>query len=195
MGLDSVELLMLVEKHFSISIPDAEAEKAYTIGKLVDCVAKILNVTAYDFSLRENTFASIKKEILDLKSYQLPFKITDKVSNSLDVEDKDLIIDLENRIGLKFPGIDTSATNTNSLLLKLKHWFNTTASISFEQITWKKYVDIMLAENLYNLSKPLAYTSKYEIYIAIMRITVDKIGIDYEEIGIGKSFTDDLGVD
>ena len=41
MGLDSVELIMEVEKHFSISIPDPEAEKAYSVGKLVDCVSKI----------------------------------------------------------------------------------------------------------------------------------------------------------
>jgi len=42
---------------------------------------------------------------------------------------------------------------------------------------------------------PTEYKSKYEIYIAITKITVDKIGVDYSEMGIEKSFTDDLGVD
>jgi len=42
---------------------------------------------------------------------------------------------------------------------------------------------------------PNEYKSKYEIYLAIMRITVDKIGVNYSEIGIEKSFADDLGVD
>ena len=41
MGLDSVELIMDVEKHFSTSIPYPEAEKSYTLGKLIDCVSKI----------------------------------------------------------------------------------------------------------------------------------------------------------
>lgn len=53
MGLDSVELLMEVEKHFSISIPDRKAEKAYTVGLLVDFIADILNVAGYNFTLRE----------------------------------------------------------------------------------------------------------------------------------------------
>ena len=34
MGLDSVELVMAVEKHFGISIPDGEASKLVTVGKL-----------------------------------------------------------------------------------------------------------------------------------------------------------------
>lgn len=41
MGLDSVELIMDVEKHFSISISDPEAEKAHPAGQLIDCVSKI----------------------------------------------------------------------------------------------------------------------------------------------------------
>jgi len=46
-----------------------------------------------------------------------------------------------------------------------------------------------------NFEGILPCQSKYEIYLAIMKITVHKVGVDYEEIGIEKSFTDDLGVD
>jgi acyl carrier protein len=38
MGLDSVELVMKVEKHFDISIPDEDAEKLYTVGLLHEYV-------------------------------------------------------------------------------------------------------------------------------------------------------------
>jgi acyl carrier protein len=34
MGLDSVELVMAVEEHFGISIPDDEASQLVTVGKL-----------------------------------------------------------------------------------------------------------------------------------------------------------------
>lgn len=34
MGLDAVELVMKVEKHFGIDIPDAQAEKLETVGLL-----------------------------------------------------------------------------------------------------------------------------------------------------------------
>ena len=33
MGLDSIELVMEIENYFGIQIPDAEAEKIYTIQK------------------------------------------------------------------------------------------------------------------------------------------------------------------
>lgn len=82
MGLDSVELIMEVEKHFSISIPNREAEKAYTVGKLVDCVANILAVKSYDFTLREKTFSLFKTELQNLRRDRADFSISSKVVSS-----------------------------------------------------------------------------------------------------------------
>ena len=195
MGLDSIELIMEVEKHFSISIPDQEAEKAYTVGKLVDCVAKIINVKGYDFALRENTFAFIRSILQSSFANLSDFSSTDKVSASLDTKDKLFIASLEEKLKLKLPGLDTKVSDTNGVLSRVQKWFRFIEEIDFETITWKKYVDIILAFNLDKLIPPIQYNSKYEIYIAIMRITVDKLGVDYSEIGIEKSFTDDLGVD
>lgn len=195
MGLDSIELIMEIEKHFSISIPDPEAEKAHTVGKLVDCVAKILEVRRYDFSLREKSFALIKEALIDLDSSLSEFSINSQVSRSLNIKDKPLIVLLEGKTQLKFPGIDTKTRDANGVIPKLKKWFHFIESIDFENITWKKYTDIILSFNLEKLSPAIQYNSKYEIYIGVMRVTVDKLGVDYEEIGIEKSFTDDLGVD
>lgn len=195
MGLDSVELVMEVEKHFSISIPDPEAEKAYTVGRLVDCVAKIIDVKGYDFSLRENTFGLFKKALLDLETTDSDFSINSPVLRILNVKDKSLMALIEDKTKLKLPGIDTKTAEAKGVLPKLKRWFHFIENFDFENITWKKYTDIILAANLEKLSPAIQYNSKYEIYIAIMRITVDKIGVDYQEMGIEKSFTDDLGVD
>jgi len=132
---------------------------------------------------------------LILNSNLPDFTINNVVWNSLNIQDKDLIITLENKILLKLPGIDTKPTDSHGILSKFKKWFNIIEDIDFEKITWKKYIDTVLAVNLQNLLPPIQYKSKFAIYIAIMRITVDKIGVSYEEIGIEKSFTDDLGVD
>jgi len=102
MGLDSIELVMEVEKHFSISIPDPEAEKAYTVGKLVDCVATIKGISFYDFSLREKTFSSFKIELLKLKKDLGDFSITSKVADSLDIQEKSLVRGLENKTRLNY---------------------------------------------------------------------------------------------
>lgn len=42
-SLDKVELLMEIEKEFKISIPDDEAEKAYTLNDCVEIVEKMQN--------------------------------------------------------------------------------------------------------------------------------------------------------
>lgn len=88
MGPDSVELIMEVEKHFSISIPDPEAEKAYTVGKLVDCVAGIMGVKGYDFSLREEYFVQIRKAIFEADSDLTQFSINTPASKSFNRNDK-----------------------------------------------------------------------------------------------------------
>lgn len=190
MGLDSVELIMDVEKHFSISIPDPEAEKAYSVGKLVDCVSKILGIDKYDFGLRDNTFSLIKAS-LERHFHDIPgFSLTSKVSGTLDFNDSTLIKSLEKDLDLELLRLYEKGFLDG--LLKRLPFFGT---IDSRSIMWKRYIDIILAQNLDKLTPPIQYKSKYEIYIAIMRITVDKIGVDYLEIGLEKSFTDDLGVD
>jgi acyl carrier protein len=41
MGLDTVELVMQVEKTFAITIPDHEAEKMLTVGDMHDYVMRV----------------------------------------------------------------------------------------------------------------------------------------------------------
>jgi acyl carrier protein len=43
MGLDSVELVMAVEEHFGISIPDDDASTLVTVGKLYNWVVSELH--------------------------------------------------------------------------------------------------------------------------------------------------------
>ena len=96
---------------------------------------------------------------------------------------------------MKLLGIETNLDEGTGLLSRIRKWFRLGKDIDFETIKWKRYIDILLAYNLDKLGSQIQYTSKYEIYLAVMRITFDKIGVDYTEIGIEKTFTDDLGVD
>lgn len=195
MGLDSVELIMDMEKHFSISIPDPEAEKAATVGKLVDIVARILKAGPYDFALRIQTFEQIKEAIQEIRNEPVGFLITDQVANSINIFDNTLLAALEEKLDLKLPGLNSSGSLQNGAMTKLRQWFSFETSLDFSNLNWKKFIDITLAYNLHRLENRIYYQSRYEIYIAVMRITVDRIGVDFEEIGIEKSFTDDLGVD
>lgn len=195
MGLDSVELIMEMEKHFSITIPDPEAEKAATVGKLVDIVARILKAGPYDFTLRLQTFEQIKTAICEIRNVPVSFLITDQVANGINIFDNTLLAALEEKLDLKLPGLNSKGSIQNGAITKIKQWFSFETSLDFSNLNWKKFIDITLAYNLHRLEHRIRYQSRYEIYIAVMRITVDKIGVDFEEIGIEKSFTDDLGVD
>ena len=189
MGLDSVELVMGVEKYFSISIPDREAEKAATVGRLVNCVASIKGIQTYNFALRETTFKKIQGQLIN-KS-----KITDQIGSALEFNNQKELTELESKIGLKLPGLKISSGKSPSLFSKFKNWIGIDPIYDFQKTVWKRYIDVILSYNLERVVNPTAISSKYEIYLAIMRLTADKIGVDYFEIGLEKSFTDDLGVD
>jgi acyl carrier protein len=195
MGLDSVELIMDVEKHFSISIPDRESEKAARVGDLVNVVAKILNTPSYNFNLRESVFTLVSNELKKIKPSIIEIHLNDLVLNTIDIDNTEENRLLESLIEAKLPGIKTKIKEGLSTFEKLKNWFDFEDSIGFEDLKWKKYIDILIAANLERFIKKGEYKSKYEIYLAIMKITVAKMGVMYQEIGIEKSFTDDLGVD
>lgn len=66
MGLDTVELLMTVEKHFGISIPDQEAENIITVGDFHEAVWQHLQRDpAKAVMLRTEVEATINTIIVD----------------------------------------------------------------------------------------------------------------------------------
>ena len=46
MGLDTVELVMMIEEEFGVELPDAEAEKITTVGELRDFIVLALKSEA-----------------------------------------------------------------------------------------------------------------------------------------------------
>ena len=69
------------------------------------------------------------------------------------------------------------------------------SNYDWNSISVERFIDAVCAANYKSLVNQDAISSKYEIYIAVMGITAEKIGIDYFEILPEKSFTSDLGVD
>lgn len=66
MGLDTVELIVKVEKTFSISISNKEAEKISTVGDLYNCVwANLTKVNRSEGISREEMENQIPKIIID----------------------------------------------------------------------------------------------------------------------------------
>lgn len=195
MGLDIVELIVEVEKWFDITIPDAEAEKACTVGKLVDCIGRIKGIHTYDFSLREQVFLTIRNLAVTYNDNASDFQLTQKVSASFPGGDPEMLGFLERESGLNFPGFYLNPPDKTTVLGKIKNWFLTGERIDFSEISWKRYTDLLIANNLEHFIGIHDVRSKYEIYLVVMKLTVDKTGVGYSEVALKKSFTDDLGID
>ena len=65
MGLDLVEIVMSVEEHFGISIPDSSAEELTTVGKLHDNVMKaVQRVYPEDACMTSSVFYRIRRALM-----------------------------------------------------------------------------------------------------------------------------------
>src|SRR5215203_1088044 len=100
MGLDSVELLMEVENYFGIRIPDAEAEKIYTIQLMVDSVAAHLNIKDDGMGLRDEVFQKIVLSIQDLGWKSQKIQLSDLVSAHIPTDTKGVWTDLKKSLRL-----------------------------------------------------------------------------------------------
>jgi acyl carrier protein len=195
MGLDSVELVMEVEKYFGIAIPDPEAEKAYTIQAMVDIVARHLNLTGNGMELRDKIFEKVNQALLKLGLINTPVSLADLISKYLFPDNKETWQAFKNELQLKVPKPDTIKRNSPKLIDKIKFAINWTPMYDWSSITVDQFVAAICANNYEELIDKEHIKSTYEIYIAVTAITVDKIGVDYYEIAPEKSFTTDLGVD
>ena len=94
MGLDSVDLLVQVEKHFGISISDIEAEKIITVQDFVNIVFSKILAKNHDALLDPKKLCSqqdveeIIKGIFE-KSTGIPaqnIKLKDRISSDLGID-------------------------------------------------------------------------------------------------------------
>lgn len=195
MGLDSVELLMEVENYFRIQIPDPEAEKISMVQDMVNVVALHLDITTSDKTLQDKVFENVSFHIRQITNSDYLFHLEDKVSNYLLAEDKEKWQTLERLLGLSVPRPDSFDPKSNKLSSKFKKLINWTPNYDWHVISFEQFVDAICSNNYQTLLDPSNIRSKYEIYVGVIGITVDKIGVDYFEISPHKSFTSDLGVD
>ena len=195
MGLDSVELLMEVENFFGIRIPDAEAEKMYTIKIMVDSVAAHLNITDENMELRDRIFQKIVLSIQEPGWTTQKIKLGDLVSDCIPQDTKDVWRNLKSSLKLSVPEIKLVRSGSNRISDKVKKIINWPTRYEWNQITFEQFVAAICANNYHELIEKKNIKTKYEIYIAVVGITVDKIGVDYYEVTPEKSFTTDLGID
>ena len=121
--------------------------------------------------------------------------MSDLISNYLSPVNKDNWKTFQNLLGLEVPKPTVVNTASNKFSDKLKKLINWTPMYDWNTITIEQFTNAVCANNYLTLLNQNNITCKHEIYIGVMGITVDKIGVEYYEILPEKSFTSDLGID
>lgn len=193
MGLDSVELVMEIEKYFGIRIPDAEAEVMVTLQDAANTVAGHLNITSEGLHLREHMLQRVAQCLRGHSEKAITQN--DYISSFLSLTDREA--------WRAFTACMEANIPTPSLMKESKpltpfeaigRLFYSTPAYNWWAITVGTFVDCIYIVNYETMLPPKAITSKYEIYLGIAGITSDKLGIDCFEMGPEKSFVDDFGI-
>jgi acyl carrier protein len=194
MGLDSVELVMEWEKYFGINIPDDQAAQINTVEDATNTISRILLITENNNNtLRDSILERLNKCLTELNLVDKPLKIDSNVFQMLDPTQSLLWKKISERLNLEIPmpypdHIKTVIGKFVSIATKAPayNW----KFIKTEQLIWT-----IGANNLNKLINANNIKSRYEIYISIIAITVDKCGVDFYEVLPKKSFTNDFGID
>lgn len=195
MGLDSVELLIEIEKYFGIEIPDAEAEKISTVQEMVDAVSSKKGISAETNDLQQEIFQKTKDHLTSLKIIKKEITLQDKLVEIIPANLPEICCTLETALGLKVPGPEKIVSQNNTLLSKLLNPASWTVNYKAEELNFKNFADAICFTNYLLLIKPGLLKNKYDIYVAVAGITIEKMGVDPYEIAPEKSFTSDLGID
>lgn len=192
MGLDSVELLVSFENYFGITIPDQEAEKISRVSDMRDSVCRHLGITSSHTSLRDDVFAILRKALIEAGINVSNIHLTDYLKGVFNY-DPEIWEQLERETGLRIPPFPTPREDTFiDRLISRMAW---KPKVDYDALTFSDFCDVICAANYQKLLNTRTLSSSYDVYIALMAITEDKIGVDFYEIKPDKRFTDDFGVD
>ena len=197
MGLDSVVLLMDIEKHFDISISDQEAENIYTVQDFADCVYKHMTIKASDKCFSQILFYRLRNmlvDILDIDKNRI--KLDSRLDELIPSDNKEQIWGkIVSDLNLRAPELNN---NYNKFTRKESRFLFITyskRSLSLEKTTMKDLINWLLALNHEKLLPIERICSRSDIERIVIGIVHQSCGIPINEIELGQSITYDLGID
>jgi acyl carrier protein len=192
MGLDSVELLVSFEEYFNIQVPDLEAEKIRTVQEMVDSVATHLEISNNSIELKLELFEKLKSLLIQIGVADQTLTLSDTIFNLLDPNDKESWVKISEGLGLNVP---QPFIKSDSIINKLFRSVTWTPKYDWKTVTVDQFVTAIYADNYAKIIDNKAIKNKYEILIAVIAITVDKLGVDLYEVQPDKNFVKDFGID
>lgn len=184
MGLDSVELVMEWEDFFGIKIPDLEASKMATVADAENYISTQVNYINQGTNIKDivlkNLTAGFSELNLKISSDNLVFDVVGSNEEVLWRKLSSLV-----KYELPLPFSSSTAGKWYDKLFPTK--------VNFGEVTLERYVDLICAINYQALVRP-EVKNQYEVMIAVMGITIEKIGVSPFEVFLTSRFTNDLGI-
>lgn len=197
MGLDSVELIVSVEKKFGISIPDKECKKIYTVEDFANVVYQKIRIHPTKNCVTQILFYRIRKSLIELNVNRENIEPKSKISELIHVSElKEQWCQIEKKIELKLPTLVDldfdKKLDTHVTFLGFKI-FKRTYPIT--EGTIRQLIDWIISLNFNEIIEIDKITSKYEVERIISGIISENMGIPISEIKLEHSITNDLGID
>lgn len=176
MGLDTVELIMQFENHFNINFKDDDIQKVNRVGEITALICQMIDISSENkdefdslYTLFQNYFG---KEI----------RLDEKISNYLQVNNYE---DLSNSIHLKI-------INYSNIL---KYLYLDPHFIKWKDLTVEEFINGILITNCKQLFDNNTPKTRFQIYLIVGNIILDRIGCSVYDIQHYASITKDLRID
>ncbi|GAA4031989.1 hypothetical protein GCM10022409_15310 [Hymenobacter glaciei] len=198
MGLDTVELIVNFEKHFGLVIPDRVAERIGTVGEMAAWLGQQLGTTGRRDSAARAAVATQLRAL-----FSLPATLAAAVAEATPLLPlrpdpsawKDSAAQLQAQHGLKLPGLPlVPSTPALGWLARLFGSDRLPPRPALSTSTLGELIDWTVALN-FELLLPPPYHNQYDVEQAVIGLTCDQCGLSVEEVRLGSSFTNDLGLD
>jgi hypothetical protein len=197
MGLDTVELIYTIERHFSIDVPDPVCEKLYTVGDVANYFSQRLGVVGVRQSAMREAVVQQLSGLLELPPDAFAENNMTMVGQLLpDTAAVARFQRLISNCGLEPPKLSGKVRPEvvqPSMLEKLLGITPVPTPTPWYARPLSALADWTVATNYQQLPMPPA--SEYEVERIIMGITSDKSGVPVAEILLTSSFVYDLRMD
>lgn len=197
MGLDSVEILVRVEEHLGISVPDGEAAKILTVQDFVDCVFAKVTVNPTEKCKSQMLFYKLRNYFTD--RHKIPkgdIRTNIKIGDLIVVDLKETWSGIEKYLKLDLPvlsDLDLNPTKEKEVkLLGIKVWTKkspVTVGTIGDLVNWT------LSKNYNTLINAGSLSGKSDVEKVIIGIISESAGISIDEIKLEHKISYDLGID
>ncbi|MBC8109872.1 MAG: hypothetical protein H7Y04_02300 [Verrucomicrobia bacterium] len=196
MGLDSVELVMDIEKAFSVRISDKDAENIGTIEEMVTWLYHHLEIHQPENQLKNQLLEEINRVLKEMNLIERDTGLSEKLSQIIPQTNlANHWKTLEQKLELTLPELSKKDFGIEVKEKKLLGWTFGISKPPLLENTMERLVDCVGGLNYEKLVDFNQITSTFEIFIAVMGITQYKSGVAIEKIFWESSFTGDLGID